>query len=162
MIISMIAAHDPHLVIGKDGSLPWNIPEDLKHFKARTMGHPILMGRGVFDELNRKPLPGRMNLVLSRSISHPDVSVFSTAEDAMEFLRSKNIEKVYIIGGEQIYKLFYPHCNRLEITEIHTSYKGDTFFPEYRTDIGTRWKEIGREEKDNLTFIDYEEIRPSV
>ena len=78
MKLIIIAAHDPNLVIGKDGSLPWRYKEDLKFFKNTTMGYPLLMGRIVFEELNEKPLPGREAFVLSRSKSYDHVQTFES------------------------------------------------------------------------------------
>ncbi len=157
MIISLIAAHDPNLVIGNNGSLPWNIPEDMAHFKHRTTGHVVIMGRGVFEELGKKPLPGRRNIVVTRTRNYQNVGVCRNIEQVFEMVRKE--QKIYIIGGAQLYRLFYPVCNRLEITEIHEPYEGDTFFPEYRHQIGIIWKEIARIDKDKLSFIDYERMQ---
>jgi len=149
----IIAAHDPNLVIGRDGKLPWNYPEDLKHFKKRTMGHPILMGRIVFEELNRKPLPGRKNIVLSRKYTFENVACHASIESAIDSL--KNHDKLFVIGGAVVYRQFLPHADYLYITKIHQKYKGDTYFPEYRDDIGTVWEEIFREDHEEFSFIDY-------
>ncbi len=157
MIISMIAAHDLNLVIGRDGTLPWHIPEDLAHFKNRTSGHSVIMGRGVFEELGEKPLPRRRNIVLSRSRTYDNVEACKNKQEVFELLR--NEKKIYIIGGEQIYRLFYPDSTRLEMTVIHENYEGDTFFPDYRADIGSIWKEIYRQDRAGLSFVDYERIR---
>lgn len=154
MIISLIAAHDPNLIIGKDGTLPWHLPEDMQHFKTRTKGHTVVMGRGVFEELKCKPLPGRRNIVLSRSQKYENVKVCRNKDEVFEAVQGEN--KIYIIGGSEIYSLFMPDCNRLEITSIHKTYQGDTFFPEYRDKIGTLWQEVSREECELFTFIDYE------
>ncbi|MFO8030244.1 MAG: dihydrofolate reductase [Cyclonatronaceae bacterium] len=156
MIISMIAAHDPDLVIGRDGTLPWHIPEDLAHFKKRTRGHAVVMGRSVFEELGEKPLPDRRNIVMSRSKTYGNVQVCRSRDEVLELLDGEN--KIYVIGGEKIYRLFYPICHRLEITIVKETYPGDTFFPEYRNEIGTVWKEVSREERDEIIFVDYERI----
>ncbi len=156
-IISMIVAHDPNLVIGREGTLPWRIPDDMAHFKKRTTGHAIVMGRGVFEELGEKPLPNRRNIVLSRSRSYENVEVCRNLDGVLEKLKDQ--KKFYIIGGAEIYRLFYPVCNRLEVTRIHQEYHGDTFFPEYRHEIGTVWEEICREERRDFTFVDFERIR---
>lgn len=155
MIVSLIAAHAENLVIGKDGELPWHYPEDLKHFKKRTLGCPVVMGRGVFEELNEKPLPGRENIVLT-SRHFENVTVFSSIPEALDYL--KDYEKVYIIGGGQIYKQTIDLADRLEITAIKKAYDGDVFFPEYRHNIGSVWKEVHRESHDEFDFIDYERL----
>ncbi|MEX0679886.1 MAG: dihydrofolate reductase [Balneolales bacterium] len=157
MIISLIAAHDPNLVIGIEGKLPWNIPEDMRHFRQRTTGNVVVMGRGVFEELGEQPLPKRRNLVLSRSKVYSQVETCRSREEVLE--KVKNEKKIYIIGGAQIYQLFLPVSNRLEITVIHKEYVGDTFFPEYRNEIGTIWREVSKTEFKLFTFRDYDRIR---
>lgn len=156
MKLSLIAAHDPNLVIGKDGTLPWHYSEDLKFFKKTTMGAPIVMGRGVFEELNEKPLPGRENVVLSRSTTYDHVKTCSSIENALEYLR--NAEEVFIIGGGEIYRQTLGMADRLVITKIHKEYDGDTFFPEYRDDIGKRWEEAWREDHPEFSFVVYERL----
>lgn len=157
MKIIIIAAHDPNLVIGKDGSLPWHYKEDLKFFKKTTMGHPLLMGRIVFEELNEKPLPGRDAIVLSKSNSYDHVPTFTNISDALKYLKNK--EKVFVIGGGEIYRQMMGMADELIITEIHEPYEGDTYFPEYRDKIGDVWKEVSRENYDNLSFVKYERIK---
>ncbi|MBD3615878.1 MAG: dihydrofolate reductase [Gracilimonas sp.] len=156
MIITLIAAHDPNLVIGKEGGLPWRYPEDLKHFKNTTLGNPIIMGRGVFEELNEIPLPDRRNIVLSRTQEYDNVESFSSLEDAFEALGQE--EEVFIIGGGVLYRQSIDIADKLIITEIHKEYEGDTFFPEYRDDIGTTWKEQSREDHKELSFVVYERM----
>ncbi len=155
MTLIIIAAHSKNLVIGKDGKLPWHYSEDLKHFKSRTMGCPILMGRGVFEELNEKPLPGRENIVLT-SRKYDQVTTFDNIPEAIQHVQK--YPKVYIIGGGQIYKQTLNLVDRLEITEIKKTVEGDVYFPEYRNDIGTVWKEVHRESYEEFDFVDYEKI----
>lgn len=157
MKLIIIAAHDPNLVIGKNGSLPWHYKEDLKFFKQTTIGHTLLMGRVVFEELNEKPLPGRKAIVLSKSKSYEHVPTFDTIAKALHYLKDEEI--VFVIGGGEIYRQTLGLADELIITEIHQTHKGDTFFPEYRDQIGETWKEVIREDKENLSFIRYERIR---
>ena len=157
MILALIVAHDPNLVIGKGGSLPWHYSDDLKYFKKTTMGYPMLMGRTVFEDLNEKPLPGRENVVLSRSREYQHVPTFSSIKAALEYLRDEAI--VFVIGGGEIYRQLLPRADKLFVTEIHQPYEGDTFFPEYRDEIGTTWSEIKREDKNELSFVVYERIK---
>ena len=154
MKLSIIAAHDSNLVIGKDGELPWHYPEDLKFFKQTTMGKPLLMGRVVFEELNEKPLPGREAIVLSKSKEYSHVPTFENIGNALDYLREK--DQVFVIGGGEIYRQTLDKADELIITEIHREYDGDTYFPEYRDKIGTIWKEIFRDERDELSFVKYE------
>ena len=155
MRITLIAAHDPNLVIGNNGQLPWHYSEDLKHFKQTTTGHTIIMGRGVFEEINEKPLPNRTNIVLSRTQKYNQVQTFEALEEA---LKSIHNEEVFIIGGGVLYKYALPFANKMVITLIKKTYEGDTYFPEYRNEIGVKWKEVSREENDDLAFIEYERI----
>ena len=159
MTLIIIAAHDPNLVIGKDGQLPWHFKEDLKFFKKTTMGYPLLMGRIVFEELNEKPLPGREALVLSRSKSYSHVQSFKTLESAIDFIKESDYEKVFVIGGGDVYKQMIDTADKLIITEIHEAYEGDTFFPDYRDNIGEIWKEVSRDDRDDLSFVKYERIK---
>lgn len=157
MTLAIIVAHDSNLVIGKDGTLPWHYSEDLKYFKRTTMGRPLLMGRGVFEELNEKPLPGRENIVLSRTRDYDQTPTFSSITEALHYLEQEEI--VFVIGGGEIYKQLMSKADKLFVTEIHQSYEGDTFFPEYRHDIGTVWKEIKREDHPELSFVVYKRIQ---
>ncbi|TYP95028.1 dihydrofolate reductase [Fodinibius salinus] len=156
MTLAAIVAHDPQLVIGNEGDLPWHYSEDLQYFKETTMGHPIIMGRIVFEELGEEPLPGRENIVLSRSKEYDHVPAFSSFDDAIEHVKDE--ELVFLIGGEEIYRQFLFRVDKLYVTEIHQAYEGDTFFPEYRDEIGNVWKEVSREDKDDLSFVVYERV----
>lgn len=157
MKLSIIAAHDPNLVIGKDGKLPWHYSEDLKFFKKTTMGSPILMGRIVFEELNEKPLPGRENVILSRSKNYDHVPTFTSVDDAIQYLSGE--EQVFIIGGGEIYRQTINIADELIITRVNKVYEGDTYFPEYRDEIGKTWQETWREDHGEFSFVRYERIK---
>ena len=156
MIIALIAAHDPDLVIGNRGKLPWHIPEDLAHFKKRTMDHSVIMGRGVFEEIGERPLPGRRNIVLSSTRRYDHVETCSAISELAGMFEKQ--EKVYIIGGARVYHFFLPYCQRLEISLIPDRYEGDTFFPEYRHQIGSIWKQTVQKKGKHALFVDYERI----
>ncbi|MEP1150710.1 MAG: dihydrofolate reductase [Kangiellaceae bacterium] len=153
MILTIVVAHDPNLVIGKEGGLPWRYPEDLKHFKATTIGGTMIMGRGVFEELNEIPLPGRKNIVLSRTKTYDNVDTFTSLEGA---LKSVDDEEVFIIGGGVLYRDAIEKADKMVVTLIKKEYEGDTYFPEYRDEIGETWKETDRRETEDLTFLTYE------
>lgn len=157
MILAAIVAHGPNLVIGMNGKLPWHYTADLKYFKKTTTGHPILMGRKVFESLNENPLPGRENIVLSRSHNYSQVTTFTSIEDALDYLKGEDI--VFIIGGGEIYSQLMHKTDKLFVTEIHESHDGDVFFPEYRDKIGSVWQEINRDDKQELSFVVYERIK---
>jgi len=153
MKLTLIAAHGPNLVIGKDGDLPWHYPEDLNFFKRTTMGHPLLMGRKVFESFNEKPLPGREAVVLSRTKTYSHVPTFTSIDAALDYLSDH--DEVFVVGGGEIYEQTIGMAGQLIITEIHKEYPGDTYFPEYRDDIGTVWIETERENKGKFSFVKY-------
>jgi len=153
MTLAIIVAHDPNLLIGSEGGLPWHFSEDLKHFKKTTMGHPLIMGRGVFEELDEKPLPGRKNIVLSTTKNYSRVPTFSSIEDALEYVNDE--EMVFVIGGGKVYQQTLGRADYLYVTEIHKTFEGDTYFPEYRDKIGKRWIEVERDDRDEISFITY-------
>lgn len=128
----MIVAHDPNLLIGAEGGLPWKYPEDLKFFKRVTMGCPIIMGRRVFEEIGEKPLPGRRNIVLSRTKQYPAVDTYKEVKSALESLVSEKTTKCFIIGGVSLYEQFLPLVDEFYVTKIKIVYQGDTWFPAYQ------------------------------
>ncbi|MGF1671969.1 MAG: dihydrofolate reductase [Balneolaceae bacterium] len=157
MKLILIAAHDPNLVIGSGGELPWHYKKDLQFFKKTTLGHPVLMGRGVFEELNEKPLPGRKNIVLSRSREYTHVTTFRSLNKALQSLAIES--SVFVIGGGEIYRQTIDIADEMIITQIHKTYEGDTYFPEYRHEIGKKWKEVWREDHEELSFLKFKRIQ---
>lgn len=150
LTLSLIVAMARNRVIGRDNALPWHLPEDLKYFKAVTMGKPILMGRKTFESIGR-PLPGRLNIVITRDPGwqHPGVAVASSLEHALEQAAlepdARAAGEVMVIGGEQIYRAAIEKADRLYITRVEAEVAGDAFFPEY--DEGT-WREIKRQQPE--------------
>jgi len=130
MIISMISAMSQGRVIGLNGVMPWYLPADLANFKRSTMGCPVVMGRKTYDSIGR-PLPGRKNIVLSRSanLSLPGCEMASSLEDALQLVSHE--KEVFIIGGQQLYEQALPMAHRLYLTRIDATFDGDTFFPDY-------------------------------
>lgn len=156
MKIVLIAAHDDQLVIGKDGDLPWHIPSDLAHFMRHTRGSTLVMGRKTWESIGAKPLKDRENIVISRTGAWDNVLVFPSLEMALSYLQDRDI--VYIGGGSSLYEEALPIADQLVITHVHGTYNGDTYFPEYRNDIGRVWKETNRQDFDSHSFIWYERI----
>ena len=142
MLLSMIVAMDKNRVIGADNDMPWHLPDDLKHFKAMTLGKPVVMGRKTFESIGSKPLPGRRNLVISRNpaYSAAGAEVFSSVEDALAQLSDS--QEVVIMGGGQLYQQMLPVADKLYLTFVDTQVKGDTLFPEWQPD---EWQEVARE-----------------
>ncbi len=126
MNLTLIAAMDRNRAIGHRGGMPWHLPADLRHFKEKTLGHPVLMGRKTFESIGR-PLPGRENLVLTRS---PDFAAEGvTVLHDLEALRQRR-EEIMVIGGGQLYERLLPQARRLLLTRIDTEVaEADTWFP---------------------------------
>jgi len=139
--ISIIAAVDENWVIGKKGGLPWRLPADLKHFKALTTGHTVIMGRKTYDSIG-KPLPDRINIVVSSNdLNLPGCVVVKSIEKALK--SAPDNKEVFIMGGAQIYNQFLPLAHKLYLTKIHHQFDGDIFFP--KLDL-SEWKEIGKQD----------------
>ncbi|WP_016955501.1 type 3 dihydrofolate reductase [Catenovulum agarivorans] len=133
MIISMIAAMTPQRAIGKDNKLLWHLPNDLKFFKQQTLGKPVIMGRKTYDSIGR-PLPGRLNIVISRQETspHPDVQLASSIEQAVEIAKREltDEQEIVVIGGGHIYQSMLSHADKLYVTIVETEVDADTYFPE--------------------------------
>ena len=136
MIISMIAAMADNRIIGKDNQMPWHLPADFAWFKRCTMGKPVVMGRKTYESIGR-PLPGRLNIVISRdaSLFIEGVTTVTSIEQALEV--AGEVEEVMIIGGGAIYAACLPMANKLYITHIEAEIEGDTQFPDW----GNKFKE---------------------
>jgi len=136
--IVIVVARADNGVIGNRGTLPWHIPADLKHFKAVTMGTPMIMGRRTFESLPRL-LPGRRHIVLTRAPGWraDGVEVASSIEAALSAARDAPM--VSVIGGAQIFALFMRDADRIELTEVHAAYEGDTVMPSPR---GPEWEDV--------------------
>ena len=129
MRISAIVAASTNNVIGKNGDLPWRLPEDLQRFKAITMGKPMIMGRATWDSIGRA-LPGRQNIVVTRQENFvaEGCDVVATVDDAIA--AAGDVEEVMIIGGGQLYRQLLPRTDRIYLTRVHANIDGDTRFPE--------------------------------
>jgi dihydrofolate reductase len=137
-LISLIVAMAQNGVIGRENSLPWRLPEDLKRFRAFTLGKPILMGRKTFESIGR-PLPGRTNLVLTRDrgwFAH-GVIVVHSVEEALA--QAGSSEELVAVGGAEIYRLVLPFARRIYLTHVHADVPGDITFPEFDA---TQWADV--------------------
>ncbi len=148
-MISIIAAIGKNNELGKDNTLPWRLPADMKHFKEITSGHAVVMGQKTFESIG-SPLAGRRNIVMSKDPSYdtPGTEVAHSLEELEKILKNTVPleEEVFIIGGGQIYKLILEKADRLYITHVLESFpEADTFFPEINSAI---WKESSREEHE--------------
>jgi dihydrofolate reductase len=143
MLISLIVAMSRNGVIGRDNQLPWHLPDDLKHFKALTLGKPILMGRRTFESIGR-PLIGRTNLVLTndRGFCAPGVVALGSVDEAFESIPGE--PELAVIGGASVYQQMLPFARRMHITWIEAEVEGDTRFPPF--DI-TQWRTSSRRDQ---------------
>ncbi|MGB0838009.1 MAG: dihydrofolate reductase [Flavobacteriaceae bacterium] len=158
---TIVAAYGLNRELGKNNDLIWHLPEDLKHFKNITSGHPIIMGRKTFESIGR-PLPKRQNIVISRqeNLTIPGCTVVSSLEGAYALLQEES--QVFLIGGGQIYKQYLNEVDVLEITEVQQDFEADTFFPKIDLKL---WKEVSRiknkadsKNKFDFDFVRYEKI----
>ncbi|MFC7177475.1 dihydrofolate reductase [Halosegnis marinus] len=154
--VVLVAAVAANGVIGRDGTMPWHYPEDLKHFKQLTTGHPVVMGRRTYESIVARidgPLPDRTNVVLSRSaLDLPEGAVHAGGTDEALALAAERDDVVYVVGGETVYEAFMSRADRLVLTELDDAYEGDTYFPE----LGPEWTETAREAREGLAFVTYE------
>ncbi|HEV7381630.1 MAG TPA: dihydrofolate reductase [Dyadobacter sp.] len=142
MLTSIIVAVSGNGVIGKDNQLIWRLPDDLKRFKALTLGHPMIMGRKTFESIG-KPLPGRTSIVVTRNadFAADGVIIAHSLQDALTEARKIEEQEVFIIGGGELYKQSLSLADKLYITEVNTVTDGDTFF---QITDPTQWDEIER------------------
>ena len=158
--IALVVARARNGVIGRDGSLPWRLRSDLQRFKAVTLGKPCIMGRKTWDSLPLKPLPGRLNLVLSKDESFEPKGALAclTLDEAIEIAREQAVDdgvgEVCVIGGAGLFAATLPRAKRLYLTEVEAEPEGDVLFPPFDE---TAWTEVSCEavpagEKDDHAF----------
>jgi len=159
--LALIAAVAANGVIGRDGEMPWHHPEDLRHFRETTTGHPVILGRRTYERIVERlgdPLPERTSVVLStRDLDLPDGAVLansvpdalSLAADALTAER----DTVYVAGGATVYEATLPLADRLVLTELDAAHEGDTQFPAFDRE---EWIEVARDERPALAFVTYE------
>lgn len=157
--VAAIVAAASNGVIGRNNQLPWHLPNDLKYFKAKTMGKPVVMGRKTFESIG-KPLPGRANIVVTtnRSYSTEGIKVACSLDEAMKLAESQarvdGVEEFVIIGGAKLYAEALPHVDRLYLTEVKAEIEGDAYF-----DVAdwAEWSEFAREDfvAEGLNPYDY-------
>jgi dihydrofolate reductase len=160
--LTLIAAVARNGVIGQDNALPWRLPEDLKRFKALTMGHPIVMGRKTWESLGR-PLPGRNNIVITRDKNYraEGASVVHTIDEAL--VAAQDATEVFVIGGAEIYTITLPRADCLQLTELDADVDGDVRFPtfdraQWRTSRGAA---LASGDGLGYCFVTYERLKES-
>jgi dihydrofolate reductase len=154
-IVMVLAVADGG-VIGARGTIPWRIPEDMKRFKALTMGKPVVMGRKTWDSFPRKPLPGRTNIVITRDTAWKadGAMVAHSFDEALARAQSENPREIIIAGGAEIYRAALPRATKIELTEVHTNVEGPdlTSIPPFDKSV---WREIVREDRVTLDGLRY-------
>ncbi|MHC3380856.1 dihydrofolate reductase [Haloarcula sp. H-GB5] len=169
----LVVAADENNVIGLDGGVPWHYPEDVRQYKDRIAGHPIILGRRTFDSM--KPIPDCYTVVLttddSRSANSETVEYATTPQIAVEAAARAGATEgfagdsaeaansppiTYVIGGEAVYDLFLPFTSRIFLSRIYERNEGDRYFP----DLGSEWTELSREAHDGFDVIEYEQVSP--
>jgi dihydrofolate reductase len=158
--IYLVAAVSANGIIGAGGKLPWHLPEDLKHFKRLTLGHPVIMGRRTWESLGGKALPGRENIVVSRQpgFEAEGAAVASSLDAAIAFCLGESV--AFVIGGTEVFAAALPLATGLVLTEIHRDSEGDARFPAYDR---SQWRETQREAHTSadgvrFDFVLYEKI----
>lgn len=149
MSIHLIAAVAKNGVIGKDGQIPWYIPEELQHFKELTTGHTVIMGRRTYESIGR-PLPNRQNIVVTSTLDNiPGCQIARSLSEALALAEQ---EEIFIIGGAMLYAEALPMADQLDITIVEAAPEGDTFFPAVDWN---RYVEVEREAHDGYTCVTY-------
>lgn len=166
-MITIIVAVDENNVIGKDNQLIWRLPNDMKFFKDKTIGHCVITGRKNYESIPEKfrPLIDRKNIVITRQKNYtaPGAIVVGSVEEAIVSAKKTNDTEIFIIGGAEIYKQSLPFTDKIYLTKIHHSFDGDTFFPELNLE---EWKQtycvkgmVDEKNKYAHDFITYERIK---
>lgn len=152
--LTLIAALTRQGVIGLNNTLPWRLPEDLKRFKALTLGHPVIMGRKTWQSLGR-PLPGRENIVISRQAGfHAEgARLVADIPQALALAQATGTDEIFVIGGGEVYRQCLPLAQRLQLTEIDQDFEGDAFFPAFDRSL---WRETGRQHQHADAGFDYD------
>ncbi|MDX1811876.1 MAG: dihydrofolate reductase, partial [Gammaproteobacteria bacterium] len=129
--------------IGLNNELLWKMPADMKHFRETTMGKPIIVGRKTYESFGAKPLPGRLNIVITRDAAYEGngATVVTSIDEALQ--AASNVEEIMVIGGASFYEQFLPKADELILTYVHASFEADAFFPEI--DLA-QWREVARED----------------
>ena len=149
--LELIAAMAANRVIGRGGQLPWHLPDDLKHFKELTLGHPIIMGRRTYESIGR-PLPGRRNIVVSANLSappHPDVVLARSLDEAASLAGAA---VAFIIGGASLYAAAIPRVEVMHLTELDAAVEGDALFPPFDKSAWRITTETRHERDDRHAF----------
>lgn len=155
--LGLIYAQAANGVIGKDNSLPWHLQEDLAHFKAVTLGAPVLMGRRTWESLPERfrPLPGRRNLILTRDPQWGARGALSVQSIEEALVQCQGVQRLWVIGGAQVYRAALPMADLIEVTEIHQEFQGDSVAPV----LGADWQQVHSERHVGRNGLEFSFIR---
>jgi dihydrofolate reductase len=150
--ISFVLAMADNGVIGRNGRLPWRIPDDMRRFRVLTLGKPCIMGRKTWESLPKKPLPGRSNIVVTRDRNfHAEgAAVVDSLDEA--FARAGDVPEICVIGGAEIYRAALPQATLIHLTQVHADIDGDTRMPPFDRSV---WRETGREDRETAEGLRY-------
>ena len=152
--ISLVVAVADTGVIGARGAIPWRLPEDMRRFKAITMGKPVVMGRKTWDSLPRKPLPGRTNIVITRdrALHAPGAIVVHSLDEALARAACERPDEIMIVGGAEIYLAALPRADTVHLTQVHGDFEGDARLPPFDPKL---WRETAREDRATAEGVRY-------
>lgn len=155
MILSIIVAAADNGVIGREGTMPWNLPQEMAYFRQTTVGHPIIMGRKTHEDIGRA-LPDRLNVVITRDKGYkaPGCAVVNSLESALALPEVRNADEVFVIGGESINQQALPLANKLYLTKVHAQVPGDKFFHYIPDEWHETWSQKHSADQENK--YDYE------
>ena len=151
----IIAALSKNRVIGRDNSIPWHYPADMKHFRRTTNGHPVVAGRKTYESFQVRPLPGRLNFILSRNpayISDEGVIICQDLQHAITTARQRDAQKLFILGGAEIYNLALPLIDEMILTHLPIEVEGDAYFPAWDK---SEWEVVEERPESDLVFTTY-------
>jgi dihydrofolate reductase len=152
--IALVLAMASNGVIGVNNKIPWRIPDDMKRFKAITMGKPVIMGRKTWDSLPRKPLPGRTNIVITRDTNWKadGAAVVHSLDEAIAMADRERPSEIAVIGGAEIYKAALPRVSMVHLTDVHRAFDGDVRMPPFDP---AHWQETARENGETPDGLRY-------
>lgn len=152
--VTLVVARADNGVIGEAGRIPWHISDDMRRFKALTLGKPVAMGRKTWESLPRKPLPQRSNIVITRDPGYAaeGATIVYAFAEALSFVQSLGAEEIMVIGGAEIYRAALPFASRVELTEVHAEFSGDVVLPAFDP---KDWQAIAREERATADGLKY-------
>jgi dihydrofolate reductase len=157
-VLALVVAHSANRVIGRDGGLPWHLPDDLRHLKRLTRGHVLVMGRRTYDSIGR-PLPERTTIVVTRQPDWQSEGVLTATGVPEALARAAEIDdQVFVLGGEEIFRLSLPLADVMVISEVDARPEGDTVFPPVDW---SDWREVSRESHDGFEVVIYTRRSPA-